>query len=637
MKSGISHKLVNALFLIVISVGSVSIKPSLAANILVNNNGDISSPDWCTLRDAVESFTLVALQGGCTIDRGTLGDPDPDQILFDLPVPSVIQLTQGAIEIIVSMNIIGLQASNPDALTISRDLASPPDRVFMISGGGINANFSFLSISNGQITDDPDAGNFAIGGGIYATGGARVRIRTSHIYDNQADIGGGIGFDQDSPVRITGASIFDNEAIAGGGVGALNSYLRISEGSRVFDNIARSTGAGIGLNSNGRGELIDSEVYSNRSLVNVAELSLMGGFIVPDDTFGGGIDVSDNSQFEISNSIVRDNQATRGAGIIVSDSSVTIEDSVFHNNEARGVASVFGDSVTFEVGFGAAAYIIESGVLRADDSTIRNNFAATGGGIMAQHTDTRFTCNRSSIINNTAQNFGGGMHLSSDANAEIRNCTVSGNRTGIGAGIGISPSGGALMATNAHNVLLLNSTIAFNEAQSGIGGGLWLSSSNVALINNLISGNTAPFAADLFDQDGSLQIADTGGNLLGDSSKTITEAINVPGFLLFPTGSDILATSNDIDGNPNENSAETSAIIEGLADNGGPTLTHALTPNSLALDAGDQLNCSNFVVTEDQRSRPRDDNTCDIGAFELDQTACYVAVASNGNVINFCL
>ncbi|MDW8319206.1 MAG: choice-of-anchor Q domain-containing protein, partial [Anaerolineae bacterium] len=50
-----------------------------------------------------------------------------------------------------------------------------------------------------------------------------------------------------------------------------------------------------------------------------------------------------------------------------------------------------------------------------------------------------------------------------------------------------------------------------------------------------------------------------------------------------------------------------------MADNGGPTETHALQPDSPAIDMGDPATC----LANDQRSEARDDWACDIGAFEL--------------------
>jgi len=60
-------------------------------------------------------------------------------------------------------------------------------------------------------------------------------------------------------------------------------------------------------------------------------------------------------------------------------------------------------------------------------------------------------------------------------------------------------------------------------------------------------------------------------------------------------------------------------LLDALADNGGPTLTHALLPNSPAIDAISAISCT---VSTDQREVIRPialtsaDTPCDIGAFE---------------------
>ena len=50
-----------------------------------------------------------------------------------------------------------------------------------------------------------------------------------------------------------------------------------------------------------------------------------------------------------------------------------------------------------------------------------------------------------------------------------------------------------------------------------------------------------------------------------------------------------------------------------LEHNGGATPTHALAPDSPAVDMGTQTGCP----AEDQRGLARDDGACDVGAFEL--------------------
>jgi hypothetical protein len=57
-----------------------------------------------------------------------------------------------------------------------------------------------------------------------------------------------------------------------------------------------------------------------------------------------------------------------------------------------------------------------------------------------------------------------------------------------------------------------------------------------------------------------------------------------------------------------------------LQDNGGPTMTHALLPGSVAIDhvpASMCLDENGDPLTTDQRGFPRDDSMCDVGAFEV--------------------
>jgi hypothetical protein len=54
-----------------------------------------------------------------------------------------------------------------------------------------------------------------------------------------------------------------------------------------------------------------------------------------------------------------------------------------------------------------------------------------------------------------------------------------------------------------------------------------------------------------------------------------------------------------------------------LADNGGPTQTHALKPGSPAIDQGDPFACSVIAITDQRGFRRPIGPDCDIGAFEF--------------------
>lgn len=69
--------------------------------------------------------------------------------------------------------------------------------------------------------------------------------------------------------------------------------------------------------------------------------------------------------------------------------------------------------------------------------------------------------------------------------------------------------------------------------------------------------------------------------------------------------------------------------LRSLADNGGPTLTHALLQGSPAIDTGDPNTCG----ASDQRGVDRVD-VCHVGAYEfIDEINLFVIPLSNGSAI----
>jgi hypothetical protein len=132
-------------------------------------------------------------------------------------------------------------------------------------------------------------------------------------------------------------------------------------------------------------------------------------------------------------------------------------------------------------------------------------------------------------------------------------------------------------------LLILNSTISGNSAAAV--GGLYIDPHGTSTIrNSVIAGNEGVFNTDdLFDGEGTATI---GNSIVG-----------IPAGL---TLADILDPA-------------------GLADNGGPTQTIALTdaPTNPAIDNGHAATCAAAPVSGlDQRGQPRTP-PCDIGAYEL--------------------
>ena len=248
--------------------------------------------------------------------------------------------------------------------------------------------------------------------------------------------------------------------------------------------------------------------------------------------------------------------------------------------------------VADEVG-GGGIFNETAGTLNVLDSTVSGNdagAAGSGGGIY--NTGTLYVA-RSTISGNKAGKDGGGIFSDTAVGSlkitTLANSTISGNDAGNTGG-GVRGKG---------PVILRNLTVANNTAKVA-GGGIDLDpASTLDIGNTLIAANTAANAPfDLIAEGPGGNVTDRGSNFI---------AALAGAFPVMP--SDI---------------TKSSAVVLGpLADNGGPTKTHALLPGSAPVDKGNVDLCADVNVRNmDQRgvTRPKGAG-CDIGAFELDAPA----------------
>jgi hypothetical protein len=304
---------------------------------------------------------------------------------------------------------------------------------------------------------------------------------------------------------------------------------------------------------------------------------------------GGGIFVDRQATAVIANSNFIGNSARFGAtlnkegngGAIYSEGTLTVDNCRFENNTATGVGGAIGIN-----GSNLPATI--------RGSTFIGNRAGFGGAV--RHTQSLVVEN-STFVGNVARHADGvrgqgGAIESSGGSLTLTNVTISGND---------AISGGGVFSSATTNSRLNHVTIAFNTATFG-GGWHTLAGAGVARVeNSIIARNTA--AADANGHDvfhpfnssfPSYTITSLGFNLIGS-----------------PTGSSGWVATDLVGVDP---------LLDVLADNGGPTWTHALLNGSPAGDAANP----NSTLTTDQRGelRPRDVNgdavfRADIGAFEV--------------------
>jgi hypothetical protein len=451
------------------------------------------------------------------------------------------------------------------------------------------------------------AGSLGLGGGIANADSGRLTIdQESVISDNEADrYGGGIA-NSGSLVAIESSTFSGNKATGGadgsaskgggiynkaGTVQIISSTLESNESVTLETPDHFGTGGGI-ANSGGTVELTSSSVRSNVA-----------------DNDCGGIQNENGSTLTMGGelSALSQNEAgAAGGGLCNLASSVYMTDTTVTLNTAEtygGGIQGFEDSIflTRCMVSGNKAYdgngggIFDAvGTLHVVDSMVFSNYAdESGGGLYAllnttQITGTTFSGNAAADLptGGTHDNHGGAMYLYSGATHAV-NSTISGNRA--------DESGGGVFGNGA-TLSLSFTTIANNVADDdsdgqGDGGGIFEGVENPRIVNTVLSGNVDKGGE--ANNCGGPGVKTYGGNIIHGRGCTIAENHGTN-------------WSSD-------------PLLGPLADNGGPTDTHALSAGSPAIDrvTNDCRTYQALVLVEDQRGVVRPIGAaCDIGAYE---------------------
>jgi CSLREA domain-containing protein len=246
-----------------------------------------------------------------------------------------------------------------------------------------------------------------------------------------------------------------------------------------------------------------------------------------------------------------------------------------------------GQTITIDGGGANRIFLNFSGALTLNNLTIANGATtANGGGVFNSGT---LAVTNSTFLGNTA-GAGGAIFNSTTGAMTVTNCTFSGN-TGTG--------GGAIHSD--HTGTVTSSTFSNNSAGIAGSGAAILANNTALQVTNSILANSTGLNCGVSNAG---VIGNGGGNISDDSSC---------GF----------GTSTGANGDTVGDSVLPLLDPKGLQNNGGPTNTIALQPNSPAVNGVPIANC----LPSDQRGDPRPDpgdnsNACDIGAFEsIDVTA----------------
>ncbi|MEX0642439.1 MAG: choice-of-anchor Q domain-containing protein [Pirellulales bacterium] len=314
----------------------------------------------------------------------------------------------------------------------------------------------------------------------------------------------------------------------------------------------------------------------NQVEVTISGLTLTGG---RDEGGGGGIHT--NERLTVADSVVTGNVAEWGGGIYNAEQGVLrVVRSHITGNAADVLEDGFGEGGGFYNWGGSAKFV---------ETTISGNTAPRGGGVSnANFGDT--TVESSTISGNIVGFVGGGAITDSGA-LTIRSSTISGNQAGIGGGVYVftaffltttisnstisgnvaSSGGGGVYVTEGHTFVGF-CTITENVSDDELGSGIatsGLPNANIELYSSIVAAN--------FDPGGSGQ-ENRYDIFSGNNSNTLTSlGYNIVGLVDDPDPFQQLGDQIIGDDDP---------LLGPLADNGGPTQSHALLAGSPAIDAG---------------------------------------------------
>ena len=526
------------------------------------------------------------------------------------------------------------------------------------------------------------------GAAIYSSKSA-LTLRDCAIEENQAEHAGAI-FNLEGSVTATGSTFIDNVAHGStsantpGRGGAIYSKSENSSatialtgctfiGNRIL-GLAQGSGGAI---YNQRGSSSDATVAltnctfennfgedaSGGAIASNAAASLTGCTLRGNYSRTGGAILQTGGALDVRGSTFEQNVATRnpvtnsggagGAIMTIAQTTLTVLDSAFRNNEAGTSAGAIQNggaaSITnTELSENAASYfggaIGNYGQLTLVDTDLVGNDSGTSGG--AIFTAQEATLRRCLVEDNTSASAGG---IANSGTLTIESSTLHNNRAtapaGAGGAIGTQTASTPITTTvrdstlsnntaangaGIHNIgslKLTNSTLSSNAATAR-GGGLLNRDGTSLIIAATFCGNAAANGGGIYNEKFGAESTVTLLSSILQAGATGANIVNASGGTFFSSGYNLSSDAAGGDSgtgpggllNNSDDVRNTNPNLGPLQNNGGGTQTHALLVPSPAIDTGDGfIQYLPFQVKNDQRGPgfPRQiGERIDKGAFE---------------------
>jgi predicted outer membrane repeat protein len=554
------------------SAADIGLDETLLGAGAISNNAELDATGTITVTGSqIGDNAAGGSRSGAAISNDGAGTVTVDQTIFSKNRANVDggAIFNGAGEVIVTGS------------TFSENAGKNGGAIFNVKDGRMTVSDSTFSLNTAS----------ARGGAIASGGTASLTVTQSTFSKNSAEgWGGAIVNDDKGSVTIQSSAFRENSGLNGGGFANEGDGLVTVENSTFTQNTAFVTtvlasGEGGGMHTNSSGDVVITG----------------GAFSENKARSGGGLGNEGAGQLRITGTRFSSNTAEeKGGGILIQSGTIRMLDIDVIGNfadaaiEAGGGIAYEGDKL---VSTGEAAAI--------ENSRIRDNKAKGQGGGIDSRGDGPLHIATTSITGNTAAT-GGGIHHVGDAPLEVTRSTLSGN---------FAESGGGLLTDGDGETIVENATVSSNRAGQ-FGGGL-LASSRLSIRSSTVAGNNAASGGG---------ISNGGGDLVGDGTVFLLNTIVANS----PTGGNCIGTMTSLGGNIDSGNTcqlrelsdqpGTVPRLGPLADNGGPTQTHALLADS---PAQEKAICTEVEPCPpvDQRGVARPIFTwSDIGAYESELT-----------------
>ncbi len=348
---------------------------------------------------------------------------------------------------------------------------------------GNNVSLTVAAVS--KFTNSSFTSNYATkgsGGAIYNDDFGKISITSGTFVDNDAtgnsaSAGGAIYGEDFGEISITGSTFTSNTAAFDGG--AILTWSTLTVQTSTFNYNSAGYRGGAILNHWESFTVSDSHFNTNKAQYRGGAIFNSSGTIHrgKDDYYG---------DLTLHNSSFTDNSALSEGGAIFNLGTVTVHNSSFTRNSS--------------VSNGGAVY--NYGAITLRYSSFTDNSTTSHGGAIVNASDADIS--HSAFTNNSATSLGGAIF--NDSNANISNSTFTSNSA--------NSHGGAIASFITSKIVLTNSTISGNKAETGAGIRLFYSDTvNYQLRNNIIAKNTGGDC-----NSSGYEIAQNVNNLIGDGS-----------------------------------------------------------------------------------------------------------------------